>query len=70
MADTKTTVGLQLCCPHCNEEDAGVRLHLSDGTLVCEGCENEVSPDDVRAAVERLRKWDAVFAWRDAMPTA
>jgi uncharacterized protein (DUF983 family) len=67
MADT-TATGIQLCCPHCDEREANVRLHLADGTLVCEECENEVSPEDVAERIEALKRWAAVFAWRDQMP--
>jgi uncharacterized protein (DUF983 family) len=64
-----TATGIQLCCPHCLETEANVRLHLADGTLVCEECDQKVTEQEVEEAIAALSKWRRVFAWSKQMPT-
>jgi uncharacterized protein (DUF983 family) len=60
--------GIHLHCPHCGEKEASIALHLSQVTISCEECEEEITPEDIHAMALAARKWGQLLNWINTMP--
>lgn len=70
MNETTTARGLTLPCPCCHEAGACITLHLAEvDRFTCLECEEEFTTDDVREMIDRVKRWEKVLAWVDAMPS-
>lgn len=59
-------------CPECGHgggDGCSLTVELETGTVCCRECEEEWTPAQLRAAVERQRAaWDGLLAWLDGHP--
>ena len=64
----KTTTGLLLPCPCCDQAEASIALELSDmQSFTCRDCDAEFTRDDV---TKLIAKWSRLFTWLDTAPPA
>lgn len=67
---TKTLNAINLPCPMCGEEEAGIQinldyLHDDDAQFHCRNCDSEFGRNRIEAIV---RKWSKMLTWLDAAP--